>query len=362
MNENDRSVIELKKQIFYLYNFISSIANFFKQALAKIFSNDRVLEGISRLDVNPKLLEKSKQKNNFDLAGTEAHIQDSPKRNKDVNWAQARSGICAPSPLLFSKIEVAPACEFYRNKTMIDGGPVWPDFEYNEIVRHYRHDGPIDKNGRPTGAELLRIRRPAIWGGRMIPHFGHLVAEHMNRLAASLYYRPDDIVIFTTPPGIGKHRVPGYFWAIADWFGLPRNQIRLVKRPLLVDELRVTPQAECLLSCTPPAWHLDLLDEVAQLNRLKPEANDVVFVCRKGYLAMGKGGTAGEEALIEALSRAGVLILDPARESLKRQMELYAGAKILIFSEGSAVHGLCCTNRLLIGLPLSPDRFILRPL
>ena len=23
---------------------------------------------------------------------------------------------------------------------------------------------------------------------------------------------------------------------------------------------------------------------------------------------------------------------------------------------------LCCTNRLLIGLPLSPDRFILRPL
>ena len=27
-----------------------------------------------------------------------------------------------------------------------------------------------------------------------------------------------------------------------------------------------------------------------------------------------------------------------------------------------AWQGLCCTNRLLIGLPLSPDRFILRPL
>ncbi|TGN52616.1 glycosyltransferase family 61 protein [Paracoccus liaowanqingii] len=266
-------------------------------------------------------------------------IPKTPSQIKNTFWAQAKPGIQVPDPLLFTKIEVVPAREIYRNRTMIDGGPVWPDFETNPIVRHYRHDGPVDRNGHPTNADLLKIRKPTIWGGRVIPHFGHLVAEHMNRLPASLYSRPDDLVFFTVPEGIEKHQIPGYFWAIADWFGLPRDQIRIVKRPLLVEELRVTPQAECLLSCTPPVWHLDLLDEVARINQLKPVENEVVFVCRKGYLAMGKGGTAGEEALTESLSRAGVLILNPARESLKRQMEIYAGAKLLVFAEGSAVHG-----------------------
>lgn len=90
---------------------------------------------------------------------------------------------------------------------------------------------------------------------------------------------------------------------------------------------------------TPPDWHLDLLEEVERLNRLAPIQNDVVYVSRNGYLAMGKGGTAGEAALTDALSRAGVAVLDPARTTLGTQMALYAGAKLFVFAEGSAIHG-----------------------
>ncbi|KGJ10668.1 hypothetical protein IT40_10535 [Paracoccus versutus] len=39
------------------------------------------------------------------------------------------------------------------------------------------------------------------------------------------------------------------------------------------------------------------------------------------------------------MSRAGVAILDPGKETLMRQMALYAGARLLIFAEGSAMHG-----------------------
>lgn len=76
-----------------------------------------------------------------------------------------------------------------------------------------------------------------------------------------------------------------------------------------------------------------------RLSRLEQAESKALYVPRLDELARGNGAAAGETALTAALQRAGVTILDCRHESIRRQMALYAGAKLLIFAEGSAMHG-----------------------
>lgn len=255
------------------------------------------------------------------------------------DWADARAGIPVPAARVFRDIQVVPARRFTYRNILSDGGPVWPDFENTPLVRHMVHDVCVDENATPSRRAGQRLPGPAIWGGRCYFHFGHLAAEHLNRLPASLYLEPRAIALFTLQPGKLVRDVPHYFWAMAAWFGLRPDRIRFVTRPLTVSALQVSPQAEHMSAVGPPEWYLDLLDELARLNRLQPVANEVLYVQRVGQLALGMGAHAGEAALVSALGRAGVAVLDPGRETLERQMALYAGAKLLIFAEGSAIHG-----------------------
>lgn len=183
------------------------------------------------------------------------------------------------------------------------------------------------------------ITRPLMWGGRCFHHFGHLAAEHMNRIPRALYHQPDAEVVFTLQPGKLIRDVPGYFWDIALWLGLPPGQIRFVTGPFVARRLHVSPQPEHMGALSPPEWYLELLEERARLNGLRPVENEVVYVHRLGESGRGNGGLAGEAALVEALRRAGVAILDPSAEPLSRQLAVYAGARLLIFAEGSALHG-----------------------
>lgn len=97
---------------------------------------------------------------------------------------------------------------------------------------------------------------------------------------------------------------------------------------------------------SPPAWVLDLLDELPRLNGLRPTPTPLVYVTRQGQTALGNGGHAGEGALVRALERAGAVVIDPACLPLRAQLKAYAGARHLVFAEGSAVHGRQLLGRL----------------
>lgn len=254
-------------------------------------------------------------------------------------WAKARPGIPVPAGLVFRDIQVVPSTRRYHRGQLFDGGPVWPDFENTPLVRHRAHGKYVDINAVPVSDPAPLHLDSAIWGGRCAFHFGHLVAEHVSRLAGALYRDPHAQVLFTVPPGKTASDVPGYFHAVTHWLGLAPERIHFVTRPLVVSRLQVSAQAEHLGTDSPPAWYLDLLDQLPRLNNLQPIENKALYVHRMNEPARGNGAHAGETALVAALERAGVAILDPAKESLERQMAYYAGANLLIFAEGSAIHG-----------------------
>ena len=239
---------------------------------------------------------------------------------------------------LFHDIPVVPVTRVKRLKGM--GGPIWPTFDTEVAARFCRNGIACDIEPRRP-ARMRRVQAPSVWGGFLAPHFGHLVAEHLTRLPQSLRDRPDDLYLFTVPPGVTTDSLPGYVWDVLDWFGLQRDQAGLVHDALLATELRVAAQGDMLGAVPPAGEFLGILAEIARRNGLVPEPNDHVFVTRAGLVPKGLGGHAGESYLADLLQRLGVRVIDPGQLPIRRQMELYAGADTLIFAEGSALHGRC---------------------
>jgi Glycosyltransferase 61 len=145
--------------------------------------------------------------------------------------------------------------------------------------------------------------------------------------------------LFMIRPDHDPERVPNYVWTVFDWIGLSRDQVQIVTKPVRVDTLKVLPQPEWLMS--PPArpGYLELLESRAVRHGLEPVRSDFLYVTRVGAIAAGLGAHAGEGYLVQALTRAGVPVMEPSKVPLREQLARYAGAGTIIFAEGSAVHG-----------------------
>ncbi len=239
---------------------------------------------------------------------------------------------------LFKSIPVVPPRELYLGSVLADGGPIWPNFERRGPVRFNRHK-PLDRRPHPYAGEHIKIDAPCVWCGFAQNHFGHLIAEHLTRVVESLSVRPDDLYLFVTYPKGDQSGVPDFFWSIIDWYGLPRSQVRFVTEPTVVSELRCMPQSERLFGKGPSQDYLALLDLNTLRNGLAPKSSDILYVTRAGQLEFGRGGHAGEGYLVKLLQSLGVSVLDPGKSGLMEQLASYAGAKTLVFAEGSAMHG-----------------------
>lgn len=248
-----------------------------------------------------------------------------------------------PDMQVFRDVPVVPVG---RVRGMVaQGGPIWPDFDSQVAARHCRDGVPCDLLPRPPARSRI-LRKPAVWGGYLVSQFGHLVSEHLTRLPQSLRDRPEDLYLFTVQPGALGQPLPGYVWDLMDWYGVRRDRVHVVKRAWKVRELRVAAQGEMLGALPTMPAYLDLLDATAARNGLEPEPNRIVFVTRAGLVAAGQGGHAGESYLCALLDHAGVTVIDPGMLPIRRQMAIYAGAGVLVFSEGSALHGRCILGRL----------------
>ena len=252
---------------------------------------------------------------------------------------------------VFRDIAVAPVSAASRH--IAHGGPIWPDFDQQIAARHCRDTRPADACPA-TPATMQTLDEPAVWGGFLDRQFGHLIIEQMTRLPQSLRDRPDDLYLFTLPVGQTEAGVPGWVWQALKWYGLRRDRVRLVDKALSVGELRVAAQGEMMGKQVTEAAYLDLLDANMAQRALVAQPAAVVFVTRAGLVAGGQGGHAGEAYLAQVLTRAGVRVIDPARHAIAEQLAVYAGARVLVFSEGSALHG-----RMLLGR-LAQDIHVLR--
>jgi len=248
------------------------------------------------------------------------------------------TGAGRPPPMqLFHAVPVVPTVSV-RSRVPC-GGPIWPDFGNQRAVRHCRSGRPVDSPPPAPADPCDRIEEPCVWGGYLETSFGHLVAEHLPRLPFALAERPKDLFLFTAHPSHTAATLPAHVWDILAWLGLPRERARVVTSPVVAAELRAGAQAEMLWQSAPGPAYLAELDRIAARNGLEPEPRPVLYVTRAGMATRGQGGHLGEGYLVAVLRSLGIAVIDPATLPVRAQLAAYAGARHLVFAEGSAIHG-----------------------
>lgn len=224
-------------------------------------------------------------------------------------------------------------------KLAVSPGVFWPNFEADGIYRHYRHGAPICQPPEPRKLQPTRFRGEAVFLGANGSHFGHCCGEIVPRFLQSRNECPNMPFILTAKLGPeGDAKPTPVMSALLAWFEIDQTRVQVIKAPTIFERLHVAAQAEHLNGPQPSAEYLDMLDALYAGKRIEPVTNEYLYVSR-AKLSPGYGIHAGESYLCDLLEGLGVKILYPERSPLTEQLALYAGAKRLIFAEGSAVHG-----------------------
>jgi len=129
---------------------------------------------------------------------------------------------------------------------------------------------------------------------------------------------------------------------ICNWYGVNLDSVIVINTPTMVKKLTVVAQQETTKGWGPNERYLDLLDANAKRVLGTVPSIPLVYVSRSKQ----QGGILGEAYLEKVFEQAGGLVIRPEELPLERQMEIYSGARKLVFCEGSAVHGLQLLGRL----------------
>jgi hypothetical protein len=201
-------------------------------------------------------------------------------------------------------------------------------------LRHLRRDRAVD---RLLGLEPeRRISGRFNYGGIIINHFGHFMAEGMHRVVPSLRHHPKRRFLYVRSR---HHPAPLPFMAeVWRHFGLEPPLI--VDDNVEVDEMFVHEQGANYMGSTHAAY-LDMLDD---LDRFRPEnlppprGGPRLYVSRT---AVPKPpALLGESYLERLLAGSGFTIFRPEAHSVLEQIATYRAADVIVLGEGSAAHAL----------------------
>jgi len=239
-----------------------------------------------------------------------------------------------------------PMQQRFGHETGVKGGPRWQDWDSIPASRFFRDGQPVDILPDESEPIAYKVEGRYFWGGLIQSHFGHQIADFSTRIAQIKYYGVDDAkLIFISNPGLGIKSyigAPQWFKSILKWYGYGEEDIEIIKGPTHFRKLNVFPQGEALKSVGPSSEYLDALDYNLRRKKIRiGKKIRFLYVSRAGLHTC----MAGESYLERQLLQAGVTVIRPEELRLRSQLRHYLRADTLIFSEGSAIHGLQLLGR-----------------
>lgn len=223
------------------------------------------------------------------------------------------------------------------------GGPILTDPNL-QVFRHHRGGAIVDNFALDAAPERF-LAGDLIYAGAIYDHFGHFMAEMIHRIlparALGLHHR----FLFVGARGHEAHasfeQLPRHLRDILSFLGLGPDDVVIALDDVVVERLHLVPQASQHHG-DPADWYLDLLGAYSR------PALDAEFEStarpRRLYVSRTRqaleGGLLGETYLECWLERAGFQPFYPEEHRFAEQMDHYRKADCVVFTQGSACHGV----------------------
>ena len=219
------------------------------------------------------------------------------------------------------------------------GGPVLGDRPGGRRLRHTRRREPVDSFA-PALVDAVRLAGSYAYLGIGFGHFGHIMAEMVHRIVPTRQIVSDPQWLIVVERGMRSDfaALPVLTRNILALFGIDAGTCTVIGTDAIVDELLIV-EAGSDLGGGPKDWYLDLLRAAGPLRTIPGgDYPKKLYVSRSG---LGhESGFLGERVLEDALTTAGFHVMHSQTLPLAEQMARYAAAEVLVFPEGSAIHGV----------------------
>ena len=259
---------------------------------------------------------------------------------------------------VFENITVYP---IINNMCPSIGGPQWPSYNNEEqgivsnpidhFERAFRGNSPDDAKVHKKDQSGLDIKENSfntlsgswIWGGFLVNHIGHLIADWFPRVVNSIHlgHGIDSVsgIIFSSQVNINSQYLD-ILHQLCHYLDISRDKVLVNDMPFKVEKLIVFPQGEARMRREPPSQQYLRFLELCQ-SRLLIKSNKQYF--RKIYLSKSRwyrGKILGSQLIERMLSRNGYKIFYPGECDNMELLGALSCAQKIIIEEGSAVHWL----------------------
>lgn len=238
---------------------------------------------------------------------------------------------------VYENIVVSPIIDIHhsiRGMSNHCAGPIYPDFINAGFSRHHWGTQPVDTIPVVSDEAIVsEVSGEYIYGGCIYNHFGHFTAEFTSRLFPICNEYRDLKIIYSVREDFLS--LPKFIADIFEYFEIT-NRVVFIKNFSKVEKLFVQKQMETLGYGEPATRsYLNIIEKFSI--KLKSEKKKkYLYVSRAKQL----GRFAAEKYIEDILKEFGFDIFYPEDVSLALQLRTYLEYENLVFSEGSALHGL----------------------
>lgn len=209
----------------------------------------------------------------------------------------------------------------------------------------------------PFAFEAWAPEHSYLYVGVMNPHYGHFIVNSLSRFCWALENRPPGThLLCHSPIPLDALKTFPFIRDILDQIGIDLAQLHTFDMPTKILNVHVAETGFREQFAIHPDFRKLCLSIGSKLVTFPTQASNIVYLS-KARLKGGVGLLDAEAELEEQARVVGCQIVHPETLSFREQLEIFANAKVIIGTVGSALHTsiFCPGGKTIIGLSPTPQ-------